>query len=381
MSLTPRERILKTLKGEPVDRVPIGSPISWSPLPPREVAPPEDPEDPNEEAVLRLVKEHCDCFARSPSVGFDRGFLQIPRKYISAGHTREGKRVKTITRVETPKGELRQMLEREEGVQTTWVTEPLLKGKEDVERILSVPYEFEEPDYKRFFEDVERLGDRGVMEVGVSVPLVTISHMFHFDQFFLWCATERPTIYRLMNAVFARIYDRLERILKEGVGPAFWFGGSEQATPPMMSPQFYDDLVAAYDAKLFELVHKHGGIVHVHCHGKVGGVLDKLVAMGVDFLDPVEPPPQGDITMEEAKRRVNGKIVLMGNIEFRDLEFDTPEQIDRKVRAAIVPGGKQHMLLYPSATPIAALTERYRDNAIQFIESGLKYGRMDAQDG
>ncbi|MEW6354692.1 MAG: uroporphyrinogen decarboxylase family protein [Planctomycetota bacterium] len=380
MSLSHQERILRTMRGEPVDRIPIGSPISWSPQPPRNPNARDIwADDPNYQAVLPLVEEHCDAFGRSGAIGFDRGNLQIPRKYIKGESVREGKRVKTTNYIDTPKGKLRRVAEREDGIHTVWVTEPLIKDKSDVEKILSVPYEFEAPDYGTFFEERERLGDRGVMEVGVSVPLVSISHMFHFDEFLLWCAAERGAIKLLISTVFERIYDRLERVLKEGVGPAFWLGGSEQATPPMMSPALYDELSIGYDRQLFDLIHKYGGIVHVHCHGKVSGVLDKLVEAGVDFLDPVEPPPQGDITMEEAKRRVNGKIVLMGNIEFRDLEFDTPDQIDRKVRDAILPGGRKHMLLYPSATPIMPMTDKYRDNAIQYMESALEYGKMDGE--
>ena len=378
MPLTHRDRILRTLKGEHVDRIPIGSPIPWSPLPPRDGAQPaRAKDDPNYRAVLELVEAHCDSFARGGGIGFDRGSLQIPRKHMTSRSVREGRRVKSTTVIDTPKGKLRRVAEREDGIQTAWITEPLLKDKADAERILSVPYEFEEPNYGAFFEDRERLGDRGVMEVGVSVPLVSVSHMFHFDQFLLWCAAEYDMIKRLIETAFERACDRLERVLKEGVGPSFWLGGSEQATPPMMSPRLYDEFSIGYDRRLFDLIHQHDGIVHVHCHGKVSGILDKLVEAGVDFLDPVEPPPQGDITMEEAKKTVDGRIVLMGNIEFCDLEFDTPEQIDKKVHDAIVPGGKKHMLLYPSATPITALTDAYRDNAIQFIESGLKYGAMD----
>ena len=156
----------------------------------------------------------------------------------------------------------------------------------------------------------------------------------------------------------------------------FWFGGSEQATPPMMSPRMYDALVAKYDGPLFELVHQHDCYVHVHCHGKISGILDRLVELGVDLLNPVEPPPQGDIEMGEAKRRVDGRITLMGNIEFRDLEFAEPDEIEKKVRHAIEDGGKKHTILYPSARGITDVSERYRENAIRYIEAGLKYGRM-----
>jgi len=377
--LSSRERILRTIRGEPVDRVPIAAPIRWGPLDTPESADGWRAE-PMFQEVARLVERHCDGFCRLGGLGglFDRRFLLISPRYIRVGGRKVvGKRRIVTTYVDTPKGQLRTVDESDEGIATAWYTEPLLKDKDDVEKLLSVPFERPEVNFRTFFAQRERLGDRGVAEVGVSTPLVCVSRLFHFDQFLEWCASEPETIIRLMDTVFERIYANLEYILKEGVGPSFWFGGSEQATPPMMSPRLYDELVVKYDGRLFDLVHRYGGIVHVHCHGKVGGVLEKLIEMGADALDPVEPPPDGDITMEEAKRRAGGKLMLMGNIEFRHLEFVTPEEIDRLVKDAIVPGGKQHMMLYPSATPITTITERFRDNAIQYIRSGLEYGRFD----
>jgi uroporphyrinogen-III decarboxylase len=143
-----------------------------------------------------------------------------------------------------------------------------------------------------------------------------------------------------------------------------------------MSPRLFDALVARYDGPLFDLVHEHDCYVHVHCHGRIAGVLDRWADLGADLLDPVEPPPQGDIEMGEAKRQVDAQITLMGNIEFRDLEFATPDEIEEKVRRAIEDGGKKHTILYPSARGITEVSEQYRDNAIRYIEAGLKYGKM-----
>jgi uroporphyrinogen-III decarboxylase len=142
----------------------------------------------------------------------------------------------------------------------------------------------------------------------------------------------------------------------------------------MMSNQMYDDFVFRYDSQLFDLVHKYGGLAHVHCHGKVNTIFERMIDMGVDMLDPMEPPPDGDLEIGAAKQRANGRMTLMGNIEIRDLDFATPEEIDDKVRHAINDGGKKYFMLYPTATAISSLTDRYRDNALQYIQSGLEYG-------
>ncbi|MGD8240133.1 MAG: hypothetical protein PVH68_16380, partial [Armatimonadota bacterium] len=79
--------------------------------------------------------------------------------------------------------------------------------------------------------------------------------------------------------------------------------------------------------------------------------------------------------------QARGKLVLIGNIEFRHLEFATPREIDEKVHQAIERGGKQGMILGLSATAITRISDRYRDNAVQYIESGLRYGALNGSEG
>jgi hypothetical protein len=115
-------------------------------------------------------------------------------------------------------------------------------------------------------------------------------------------------------------------------------------------------------------------IIHVHCHGRVKTVLRSFMDMGVDSTDPVEPPPQGDVDFAEAKRMAAGRLTLFGNMEFVDMERCEPDEIEQKVRRAIEEGGKQHMVLYPSATPHEQHSARMLTNAERYIEAGLKYG-------
>jgi uroporphyrinogen-III decarboxylase len=377
--LTHRDRILRSARGEAVDRVPISPPIPFNPISWDEDGPGARGEtDPRWREVAEVCAEHCDCLVNiAGPVGrlFDRRFLLTPAQYIERlPAEQEGEWQVVHHVIHTPRGDLTTTDYHQPGVATSWYVEPLVKTVEDAEALLSVPYEFEEPDLSAATELMNRVGERAVTQVGVSTPLVSVSRLMHFDRFLLWCHTENQLIHRLIGTMCERVRLGLEYVLKAGLGPAFWFGGSEQATPPMMGPKMYDEFVVAYDSGLMDLVHSHGGLVHVHCHGKVSGVLDRLLDMGTDMLDPVEPPPDGDITMVEAKRRVDGRMTLLGNIEFRELEFSGPSRIRELVRAAIVEGGADRVHLYPTATPIEPLTQRYRDNALAYLEAGLTYG-------
>jgi uroporphyrinogen-III decarboxylase len=117
-------------------------------------------------------------------------------------------------------------------------------------------------------------------------------------------------------------------------------------------------------------------IIHVHCHGQVGTLLDSFVAMGVDSTDPVEPPPQGDADFKTVKEKYKEQLVFQGNIEFLDLETRQPDELEELVRRAIEEGGKENVMLFPSATPHERPSDKCLANAERYIEAGLKYGAM-----
>ena len=382
-TLTSRQRVLRTLRGEPVDRIPIFAPIPWSP---RQTDPDNPPQpwmrNPEFQAVVPLVDEHCDAFVGCPVFPrlFDRQYLEIPRRFIEAlPEERRGDRW-TVNRtiVHTPGGDLHTTVEAENGISTSWYPEPLVKTTDDARKLLSVPFDFDPPDVGPFFEHTRNTGEAGLVQTGVSSPVVCVSRLLHFDQFLEWCAAERELILELERTVHERIMVKLRHLVASGVAKdtVLWIGGSEQCTPPMMGPRDYDAFVLPFEGEIYRLWHEGGGFVHLHCHGKVGTMFDRMVEMGADCIDPMEPPPDGDLTLADARARAAGRTTLMGNIEFHRLEYASPSEIDELVHRAIDEGGPDHFMLYPSATAIQAITPQQSANCIRYIEAGVRYGRL-----
>jgi len=393
--MTSKERVLKTVRGERVDRVPIYAPCVTGRL----INPAGVPttmqvahllidgvsdldewiiNDSRYREIMQLAWEKCERVWTYEFSEFDRRFFLIPKEFIKVAKVERINDTLLIKyQVRTPKGDLEYICSKRKNISTVWDKKPLIEDKKDVEKILCVPYKFQKPDIDDFFKYKNKIEEQGgLMYILVSTPLVCVAQLFSFEKFLTWCITEKSVIIKLIETVFERIYELLEYVLQKGVGPIFHFAGSERATPPMMSPELYDEFVVKYDSKLFDLVHRYGNLVAVHCHGRVKSVLSKLVASGVDLLDPVEAPPGGDIEIGEAKRKVEGKMTLVGNIQFGDMETCTPDQIDKKVKDVIFWSGKKKFVLATTEGPISPVSLRMRDNYIQFIESGLKYGKM-----
>ncbi len=384
-------RISAVYRGERTDRVPIISPIAFSPHADIDA---DRRDDWRGEAsfvrVARLVQEHCDPAPPFNAVRYPRVFAAVsyqrfceaPDEYVEAlppeplatGRTRH------TTVLHTPTGDLRYVYEQQPGILTRWDMHRPIQSPRDVERMLSVPYRFESPppaEFEPFRRHRAEMGRDCIGGAGVNSMVAMLCGMMSFQQLLEWVMTEPGLIQALADAWLERTRQKVDFLLDQGVGPVWHFNGVERASPPMMGPRQWERWVVPYDGQIMRRIKARDpeSLIHVHCHGRVGTLLDSFIEMGADSIDPVEPPPQGDIEFAQAKARARGRLTLYGNIEFLDMDTAETDQIEREVRRAIEDGGKEHMVLCPSATPHQRHTDRFTANAVRYIEAGLKYGR------
>lgn len=156
--------------------------------------------------------------------------------------------------------------------------------------------------------------------------------------------------------------------------------GPEICIPPLMSPSAFDIYVAAFDRQLIEAIHDAGGKVWVHCHGKMRPVLERFVEMGVDVLNPIEPPPMGDVTMAEAFGLVGDRMGLEGGVETHDIMTADTAHIQEQAHAVLDAGRGKRLILGPSSgyTESVLPTEREIENWLCFINEGVRYAEAMA---
>ncbi|MBL7223008.1 MAG: hypothetical protein ISS72_04070 [Candidatus Brocadiae bacterium] len=383
-------RIMAVYRGERADRIPIKSPISWHPM--RDIDQ-ERPEGwrgrPEFVEVARMVQQHCDptppdnavrCPDVFRAVSYWR-FLQAPGEFVETLPPEQvaPSRWRHTTVLHTPKGDLFWSYDRDDGIETQWDLVKPIRTPDDVERMLSVPYRFDPPDpkgFETFRKHREEAGPYCLGGVGITSMVAMLVGMMPYEMALEWVLAEPMLIKALADAWLERTGAKVEFLLGQGVGPFWHFNGIERACPPLMGPRQWDELVLPYDGEIMRRIKERDpdSLIHVHCHGKVGRLLPLFLAMGVDSTDPVEPPPQGDITFKDARSLVGDRMALFGNIEFLDMERSTPDVIEGKVRRVIEDGGKERTVLYPSSAPHQQHTERFTANAVRYIEAGRRYG-------
>jgi uroporphyrinogen-III decarboxylase len=191
--------------------------------------------------------------------------------------------------------------------------------------------------------------------------------MMPYQYFLELCATHLELIESLTAECLRRTLAILDAVLEAGKVDYVWMGGSEWLTPPMGSPGLYERLVHAYERPIIERVHAAGAVCHVHCHGNVRSTLPLVAERGADLFEPVEPPPDGDITMAEAKALAGGRMTLGGNVEARVVENESADAAEAATRAAFE-GGRERMVLRTTAGPIGPVTPRMLENMHRLVD-------------
>ena len=358
--MSPRERLLTTLRGGKPDRVPLS-------LYGFHYQSPDQIDEPGKREIVARIHDETHYEVGSNSF-VNRYLVTPPQRLATTSETGADGIVTNTTVVDTPKGKLTAVTQRDPRFWTSWTVKYPVETLADIEKIRSVawelPPELAPPDLSDLPAD---FAQRGVVRGSCSSPCVCVAGMMPFDFFLELCATDLGLIKELTAQCLERIMSVLEVYLSEESIEYFWIGGSEWITPPMGSPKLYEELVQVYDAPIIGRVHEAGGLVHTHCHGNVKDVLQMVVERRSDLFEPIEPPPDGDITMAEAKAQVDGRMVLGGNVEARILENEAADTVEIATRAAFE-GGNRGMILGNTAGPLTVQSPQITANYHRLID-------------
>lgn len=269
---------------------------------------------------------------------------------------------------------------RDPQVNTVWTLEHLLKDEEDLKKWLELPWKDfgRKPDVSGFLEMEKKLGDTGIVMVDMADPLCGASELFDMADFTCVAFGEKELFHRALERFAAVVQERTEAVARALPGRLWRIPGPEYATPPYLPPALFEEFVVRYDAPMVEAIHKTGGWARIHSHGKIHDVLPHIIATGVDGIDPVEPPPQGDVELSYARENFGKQLVLFGNIEITDIENLPADEFEKKVASALrqgTAGEGRGFVLQPSACPLGReVSPRTMRNYGIMVEMTEKFG-------
>jgi uroporphyrinogen-III decarboxylase len=126
---------------------------------------------------------------------------------------------------------------------------------------------------------------------------------------------------------------------------------------------------------MVESIKSYGGYARIHSHGNLKAILDDIAALGADGLDPIEPPPQGDVELAYVRERYGKDMVLFGNLEASDIENLPTIRFAEKIKRALEEGTSgtgRGFVLMPSACPygreLSTLALRNYEKMVELVE-------------
>ena len=376
--MTRRERLMATLRGEPVDRPAVSFyELNGLDEHPESTDPFNIYSHPSWRPLLDLTREKTDRIAMR-GVAY-ASVRPDPLEAISESETslHEGVRF-TVSRVRVGDRVLTCRTRRDPDVNTVWTEEHLLKDIEDLKAFLDIPLPTPDGvvDTSSVTTAESTLGDTGIVMIDSPDPLCLAASLFSMAEYTVIAMTEQATFRRLLDRFASVLVPKTAAVAQALPGRLWRIYGPEYASPPYLPPSLFRDYVCRYLTPMVEAIHRHGGYVRIHSHGNLKAILDDIAATGADGLDPIEPPPQGDVELAYVRERHGKQLVLFGNLEISDIENLPTAQCAEKVKRALAQGTAgtgRGFVLMPSACPygreLSPLTLRNYEKMIELVEA------------
>jgi len=229
---------------------------------------------------------------------------------------------------------------------TTWVAEPLIKNKGDID-IIAKYMTYPKSDVTIINESAEAFGKRGLVR----------GHVLCFDGFGQpGCWQDFACLYGTEKLIMASMEDpswvhSFLRILcerkkvyigsmKDARYDILELGGGDASTT-VISPDIFNEFVAPYDAELIALAHQTGQKISYHTCGGMMPILEDIAAMNPDAMETFTPPGMGgDTHLAEAKKRIGDRVCMIGGFDqYHFFTSCSEEETRREVRRCFEEAG------------------------------------------
>jgi uroporphyrinogen decarboxylase len=138
----------------------------------------------------------------------------------------------------------------------------------------------------------------------------------------------------------------------------------------LISPEQYREFIKPYQIELVEFTHQKGMKILKHSDGNMWPILEDHIEVGFDGFHPI----QSDcMDISEVKRKTDGNICLIGNIDCRALLCEGSEkEVEATVKKTIDIAAPEGGFMLMSSNSIHAGIKP--ENYIAMVKAGHEYG-------
>ncbi len=134
----------------------------------------------------------------------------------------------------------------------------------------------------------------------------------------------------------------------------------------------YTDFILPFESQLATAVRNEGVPIYTHTCGAIGDRLDLIAETGVSGIECLDPPPLGDVDINQAVDLLQNKMFIKGNLDpVNTLLRGDSENVRAEVNTILHAADKTNGFILSSACSVAPPTPP--DNMKLIVELCHKY--------
>jgi hypothetical protein len=139
-----------------------------------------------------------------------------------------------------------------------------------------------------------------------------------------------------------------------------------------ISPDDYKEFVYPFEKEIVQMIRENNVHVYIHTCGAVNDRLEVMFQTGATGIECLDPPPLGNVELEEAKKRIGQKGFIKGNIDSVNLLLNgTEDEIISDISNRIEIGSKDSGFILSTACSIAPNVKKENIKLIKKIIDGM----------
>ncbi len=232
----------------------------------------------------------------------------------------------------TPEGNLTYKTEGNE--KTTWITEFLIKNKEDIQLLKYMPVP--KLDKQAIEREYDRVGDSGILKGfvwGDQAGCWQQACCLYDTLPMIYAAHDDPAwVHEFLNILLDKKIQFIYESLKGAKFDLIETGGGASSST-VISPKMFEEFCLPYDRKIHDALHDVGHRSSYHTCGGMKGIFDLIIATNTDASETLSPKGVGgNIEGPELYDAMHGKVCLIGGMDqFNILTHGTPDMVRREV--------------------------------------------------
>jgi uroporphyrinogen decarboxylase len=194
----------------------------------------------------------------------------------------------------------------------------------------------------------------------VSSPLDYLLDYLNYENALMAMAIDPEKVKKILERFTAGVVKMAEGLAEncdiDAIKISSPFAGSD-----FISPEYYREYELPYLKSVSDAIKDKGKYSYVHTCGHINDRLEIMKEAGLSGIECLDPPPIGDVELDDAFKRIGDNMFIKGNIDsVNTLLNGTVEQIRTDVKSRIETGAVHRGFILSTACSIAPRVPRER---------------------